>query len=147
VTWLIHMCDMTHSHVWHDSFTCVTWLIHMCSMTVEVEMSHVSDTCVMSHTHFDPSDTWISHWTHMNQSCHTYEWVMSRISSPSPEPDEVRRVMSVTQESCHTDISNHVRYESVMAHMWNKSCHTSPPSQRSPTRSDESCLSHASRVT
>ena len=27
------MCDMTHSHVWHDSFTCVTWLIHMCDMT------------------------------------------------------------------------------------------------------------------
>jgi len=24
---LIHMCDMTHSYVWHDSFTCVTWLI------------------------------------------------------------------------------------------------------------------------
>jgi len=49
VTWLIHMCDLTHSYVWHDSFihicdmTCsyvchdsfirVTWLIHMCDMT------------------------------------------------------------------------------------------------------------------
>jgi len=33
VTWLIHMCDMTHSHLWHDSFTCVTWLIHMCDVT------------------------------------------------------------------------------------------------------------------
>ena len=44
VTWLlqmgrhmwrdsIHMCDMTHSHVGHDSFTCVTWLIHMSDMT------------------------------------------------------------------------------------------------------------------
>ena len=47
VTWLIRVCDMTyspvwhdsftcvrtHSHVWHDSFTCVTWLIHMCDMT------------------------------------------------------------------------------------------------------------------
>jgi len=40
VTWLIHMCDMTHSYVWHvthlymwhDSFICVTWLIHMCDM-------------------------------------------------------------------------------------------------------------------
>jgi len=28
VTSLIHMCDMTHSYVWHDSFICVTWLIH-----------------------------------------------------------------------------------------------------------------------
>jgi len=33
VTWLPHICDMTHSHVWHDSPTCVTWLTHMCDMT------------------------------------------------------------------------------------------------------------------
>jgi len=41
--WLIHMCDMTHfffkmcdmphSYVWHDSFTCVTWLICMWDVT------------------------------------------------------------------------------------------------------------------
>jgi len=29
LTWRFHMCDMTHSHVWLDSFLCVTWLIHM----------------------------------------------------------------------------------------------------------------------
>jgi len=34
VTWHIHMCDMTHSYVWHDSFMCVPWLIHMCDMTL-----------------------------------------------------------------------------------------------------------------
>jgi len=42
VTWLIHMCDMTHSwfihmcptlmmlpsYLWHDSSICVTWLVH-----------------------------------------------------------------------------------------------------------------------
>ena len=39
VTWLIHMCDMTHSYVWHDSFICLTWLIHMSDMTY----SHVND--------------------------------------------------------------------------------------------------------
>jgi len=33
VTWLDHMCDLTHSHVWYDSCICVTWLIHMCDMT------------------------------------------------------------------------------------------------------------------
>ena len=60
VTRLIHMCDMTHSyvwhdsfirdmthsrepaggspvatcfHIWHDSFICVKWLIHVCDMT------------------------------------------------------------------------------------------------------------------
>jgi len=54
VTWLIRMCDMTHScvcydswifvtwlihkgqwliHKWHDPCICVTWLMHMCNMT------------------------------------------------------------------------------------------------------------------
>jgi len=28
-SWLIHVCDMTHSYEWHDSFICVTWLIPM----------------------------------------------------------------------------------------------------------------------
>jgi len=59
LTWLIHMCDMTHSCVWkhwfYHSIIFVTWLIH---------------TCVFSHV-------WMSHVTHMNESCHTYEWVMS----------------------------------------------------------------------
>jgi len=30
VTWLIHMCDMTHLHVGHDSFTRATSLMHLC---------------------------------------------------------------------------------------------------------------------
>jgi len=39
VTWLIHMCDLTHSYVWHDShvwhdlFICVTWLARGCNRT------------------------------------------------------------------------------------------------------------------
>jgi len=41
VTWLIHTCDMTHSHVWHDSFTRVTWLIHMRDIEVLWHGSHV----------------------------------------------------------------------------------------------------------
>jgi len=28
----MHMCNMTHSCVWHGSFICVTWLIHMRDM-------------------------------------------------------------------------------------------------------------------
>jgi len=28
-----HTCRMTLSYVWHDSFICVTWLIYMCDMT------------------------------------------------------------------------------------------------------------------
>ena len=32
-TWLIDMCDVTHSYVWHDSFICVTTLIHRGDVT------------------------------------------------------------------------------------------------------------------
>jgi len=57
----------------------------------------------------------MSHVTHTNESCNTYEWVMSHI-----------RMSHVTRmnESCHT-------YEWVMSHVWmshvthtNESCHT-----------------------
>jgi len=44
-TWLIHMCDMTHAYVWHDSFICGTWLIH----TLDITQSHVwHDTSLCS---------------------------------------------------------------------------------------------------
>ena len=63
VTWLIHMCDMTHSYVWHahsyaecdlfvrvtkfieNEFICVTWLIHMCNLT--------HSTCDTTHLKLD----------------------------------------------------------------------------------------------
>jgi len=34
VTWRIHICDMTHSYAWHDSFICVTWLIESCHKSI-----------------------------------------------------------------------------------------------------------------
>jgi len=76
VTWLIHMCDMTHSYLWHDSSICVTWLIHTCdtsrhtSTLVDTSVSSVSSVSRMS----------------CHESCHTqitriwrsYECVTSR---------------------------------------------------------------------
>jgi len=57
VTWLIHMCDMTHSHapprhlyaicvihVCHDSFRHVTWIIHM--HCLDSHTGHESFICV-----------------------------------------------------------------------------------------------------
>jgi len=46
---LIHMCDMTHSYVWHDSFICVTWLIHMCDMTHSYSLSATSSAICLIH--------------------------------------------------------------------------------------------------
>ena len=56
-TWLMSHIWMSHTYEWvrHGSLVCVTWLIHKCDMTVRC------------------------HVTHMNESCHTYEWIMSHI--------------------------------------------------------------------
>jgi len=50
------------------------------------------------------SHIWMSHVIHMNESCHTYEWVMPHIN-----------------ESCHIWMV-HATYEWVVPHM-NESCH------------------------
>jgi len=67
VTWLIHMCDMTHSCVWHDSFMrvtysfiCLTWLIHMCDVTHSYVLRD-SFICV----------TWL---IRMRDVTHSYVW-------------------------------------------------------------------------
>jgi len=80
------MCDMTHSCMLHGSFICVTWL------------HRIRDVTSTSHT----VHMWMSHGTHMIESCHTYGWVMSHI-----------RMSHVTliDESCHT-------YKWVMWHIW-----------------------------
>ena len=61
------------------------------------------------------SHIWMSRVTHMNESCHTYEWVTSHIWMSH---------VTLMNESCHT-------YEWVMSHIWmshvthmNESCHT-----------------------
>jgi len=50
VTWVIHMCDMSHAYVRHDSLSRMTWLIHMQEMTHTL-LSHDSFTCETRFTH------------------------------------------------------------------------------------------------
>jgi len=101
--------------VWHDSFICATWLIHRCKLaargrTLQKAFYHTTllrvpfyilsaagrfDTSASSHV-------WMSHVTHMNASCHTYEWDM---------PHMWMSHVTHMNESCHT-------YEWVMSHIW-----------------------------
>jgi len=78
--------DITHSYAWRDSFMCVTWLVHKFDMIfttvkrptprpLSCILSHLS--CILSHMVNSMSNIWVSDATHMNESCHTYEWVMS----------------------------------------------------------------------
>ena len=62
------------------------------------------------------SHVWMSHVTHMNESCHPYEWVMSCIG--------------MSHESRHANVVVTDTYEWVMSHIWmshvtrmNESCH------------------------
>ena len=57
LTWFIHVCDTTHSIVWHYSFICVTWLIHVCD-TTHSYVWHDSFICV----------TWLIHVYDMTHS-------------------------------------------------------------------------------
>jgi len=102
VTWLIHVHDITHSYVWHDSLLCVTWLIRICGMACLsvwhgacIPVTWPIHGCDMTHScvRFDSSMcvTWLvilhinnSLLMHMpchtsmcvdmydNESCHTY---------------------------------------------------------------------------
>jgi len=80
VTCLSHKCDMTHSYVWHDLFLRVTWLIHTCDMThpfawTRRNKSRASFICSTNLIRTSIT-THVSEWVTMNESCHTYEWVM-----------------------------------------------------------------------
>ena len=79
--------SMTQPSTWSES--CHTW------------MRHVTHECVTLHMNA-ACHTWMRHVTRMNESCDTYEWVMSHV-----------RMSHVTRmnESCHT-------YEWVMWHIW-----------------------------
>ena len=82
VTWLIHICDMSQSYVWHDSWisymahklfmcnithsyvrndssTCMTWPIHMCDMTRSY-MWHDPFICVTYFWRLMGRISWIS---------------------------------------------------------------------------------------
>jgi len=66
-------------------------------------MSHVTHMNESCHTYeWVMSHVWMGHVTHMTESCHTYEWVMSHIWM-----SHVTRM----NESCRA-------YEWVMSHIW-----------------------------
>ena len=96
LTWLIHMCDRTHSQMWcesstvvakrihvredryvwnglfegHDSFTYVKWLVHTCEMTHSQDMthSHVWNDSFAGHDSF-ACVTWLIHRTWLIRMC------------------------------------------------------------------------------
>ena len=136
---------MTHSYMWHTHIRqiCHDRPLHNCA--------HGGNCCggahwwVMAHTWFSHvTHTWMSHVTHLNmlchtchacqldececmhmdESCHTYEWVMSHIwrSHVTHMNESCHIYDSVTTHTwmshvTHMNQSRHI-YEFVMSHMW-----------------------------
>jgi len=87
VTILIDTCNrrevggqhLTHSQVWHDSFIYVTWIIHICDMThlcvtgEQLEGSLFDERCAVATGEWVMSHIWVNH---VNESCHIHEWFM-----------------------------------------------------------------------
>jgi len=89
VTWLIHMCDMTHSYLWLDSFIwwhiityhmicvtfiCVTWSTHFMSCN-SYEWWHIITyhiICVTWSTHFMSCNSYVTWFIYLNDITHSY---------------------------------------------------------------------------
>jgi len=89
-------------------------------------VTHMNESCLTYE--WVMSQICMSHVTYMNASCHTYEWVLSHIwMRRVSHMNECHKSMSLItdmNESCHT-------YEWVMSYVWmshvtytNESCHT-----------------------
>jgi len=138
-TWLIRLCirGMTdscswpdHQGTWHDSFKCVTWLVHVCYKTIRALLEK-SPICVRSHV-TDMSEswhTWMRHVTHMNESCHRFDWVMSQIWVSTYMNKSCYRYECVMSQI----LIRHVTH--LMSHIW-----TSRSTMRHVAHMQDSCL-------
>jgi len=79
---IIEWMSSYHSYEKHDSFTWKTWLIHWMIMHEGV-MSHISTSHENAHLkdHDAFLKAWLSHVSHINESCLSYQRVMSHIST------------------------------------------------------------------
>jgi len=66
VTWIIHMCHISYLYVWH-----VSWVAAGGQDTAPSQLTCHTSEWVTSHI-------WMVHVNRINESCHTYERVMSQ---------------------------------------------------------------------
>ena len=123
VTWSIHICDMAHSYEWHDSFICVTSLIGVCKTTHSYVYS-------MTHSHVWRDSfirvTWL---TIMCDTTHSYVNSMHFLYMTWPHTYEWVLSHIYLGHITHMNESRHT-YKWVTSHIWvrpganeNTSCH------------------------
>ena len=136
--WLIHMWDMTHSYVGHDSFICETWLIHLWHVTqsyvghADEYVRHVLFMCGTSRSHvwnmlnlyvgYKPSYIWMRHDSHMrvlriNEVRPTYKRGMYQVwMSYVPYMNEARLTYVISHEGIPLTYHMWVVPHSYMGH-------------------------------
>jgi len=74
--------DMAHGHVWYGSLICVTWRIDMWHdlLICVTWLTHAWDA-LLYHYEWVMSHTWLSHVTHINDSCHVSMCHVTEISN------------------------------------------------------------------
>ena len=108
-TWLIHMWNTTHSYLRHDSSICETWLIPMWHLT-DSNARHDSFICETRLIHMrDMTHSYVRHV--INETCLTYEWVMSRIWTRLP--------WAINMSGSHAHMTRHImRHICDTLHIW-----------------------------
>jgi len=132
----MHICDVTHSYVWHDAFKCLTGLVYMCDAIYSCvtglwrihsvsshAWAHASrriHTCDMNHSYawrdlgYDSfiCGTWLIHMWDMTRviwiihRCDKISWIMSICVTESS--------IGVTESSiCVTESSIYVTESSI----------------------------------
>jgi len=79
-TWLVHVCAMTRSYVWHDSFMCNAQTQGILVGILHTPQHILQHTATHAATHMQCIG-FRNFCRHLrtDESCHTYEWVMSHV--------------------------------------------------------------------
>jgi len=166
VTWLIHMCDMTQSYVWHDSFMCHSYVYHedthmteSCQtnawVTLHIWRSHVTHIYMGSNAWNNPdmaqiqrgnTSPWVmshmrmSHVTYMNVSCRTH-----------PHPHQKTTNLLACNAGEDLPHNSWPTWHWVQTHVWTSHVahiHIRKPRTCSHARREKRCLmSHVTRDT
>jgi len=110
-SWYIHKCESWYTH------QCESWYTHQCESWYTHECESCHGITEISHG----AHKWISHIPHMNESCHTYEWVMSHIwmiHGICFSPAHARVAHTRTQVMSRNNLNKSWRNESYHTYEW-----------------------------
>jgi len=117
--WLTRNRDMTHSHVWHDSFIHVTLLIHMCDVEGQA-LRWLLQCTWMTHSYMWHDSfiyvTWLIHMRHAEEQALRWRLQCSRLREYVLSAARMSHVTGGHAHGAHLNISYHT-YEFIVPHV------------------------------